>query len=80
MDKRLKTRGNTNIGNSITRFKYDNFEIGYQYQKLYWTGQNEHWELANYQLKKIKIALNLELQRRPNRAASTAHYLGYVIP
>ncbi|CAL2080675.1 conserved protein of unknown function [Tenacibaculum sp. 190524A02b] len=55
-------------------------EIGYRYQELYWAGQDEHWEFANYQLKKIEKALKLGLQRRPNRAKTAQHFLNFVIP
>jgi hypothetical protein len=55
-------------------------EIGYRYQELYWAGQDEHWEFANYQLKKIEKALKLGLQRRPNRAPTAEHFLNVVIP
>ncbi len=55
-------------------------EIGYRYQELYWGGQDENWEYATYQLKKIRKALILGLQRRPNRAESATHFLEYVIP
>lgn len=49
-------------------------EIGYRYQELYWAGQDEHWEFADYQLKKINKALKLGLQRRPKRAATAEHF------
>ncbi|WP_196888541.1 hypothetical protein [Aureivirga sp. CE67] len=55
-------------------------EIGYRYQELYWGGQDKNWDYANYQLKKIKKALKLGLQRRPNRAKSAEHFLNNVIP
>jgi len=30
-------------------------ETGYRYQELYWAGQDENWEYADYQLEKIAI-------------------------
>jgi hypothetical protein len=32
-------------------------ETGYRYQELYWAGQNENWEYADYQIEKIRIAI-----------------------
>ena len=55
-------------------------EIGYRYQELYWGGQDANWEYANYQLSKIKKALKLGLQRRPQRAGSATFFLEEVIP
>ncbi|WP_435261809.1 hypothetical protein [Tenacibaculum sp. nBUS_03] len=55
-------------------------EVGYRYQELYWAGEDENWEYANYQLQKINKAIKLGLQRRPKRAASAENFLDYVIP
>jgi hypothetical protein len=55
-------------------------ETGYRYQELYWAGQDENWEYADYQLEKIKIAIEHGLERRPNRAKSAEHFLTYALP
>lgn len=55
-------------------------ETGYRYQELYWAGQDENWEYANYQLEKIKTAIENGLQRRPKRAKSAEHFLTNVVP
>jgi hypothetical protein len=55
-------------------------ETGYRYQELYWAGQDENWEYADYQLEKIKIAIENGLERRPKRAKSAEHFLNYVLP
>lgn len=55
-------------------------ETGYRYQELYWAGQDENWEYADYQLEKIKIAIENGLERRPKRAKSAEHFLTYVLP
>ena len=55
-------------------------ETGYRYQELYWAGADENWEYAAYQLKKMKLAIDNGLKRRPKRAASAQHFLSYVIP
>jgi hypothetical protein len=55
-------------------------ETGYRYQELYWAGQDQNWEYADYQIKKIKIAIENGLDRRPKRAKSAEHFLTYVLP
>jgi len=45
-------------------------EIGYRYQELYWAGVDSNWEYAGYQVKKIDLALENALERRPKRRAS----------
>ena len=55
-------------------------ETGYRYQELYWAGQDENWEYADYQLEKIKIAIENGLQCRPKRANSAEHFMNYVLP
>lgn len=55
-------------------------ETGYRYQELYWAGQDENWEYADYQLEKIKIAIENGLERRPKRAKSAEHFLTSVLP
>lgn len=55
-------------------------ETGYRYQELYWAGQDKNWEYADYQLEKIKIAIENGLERRPKRAQSAEHFLNYVLP
>ena len=55
-------------------------ETGYRYQELYWGGQDQNWEYAEYQLEKIKLTIENGLQRRPKRAKSTEQFLTYVLP
>lgn len=55
-------------------------ETGYRYQELYWAGQDQNWEYANYQLEKIKLAIENGLIRRPKRAKSAEHFLTNIIP
>lgn len=55
-------------------------ETGYRYQELYWAGQDQNWEYADYQIEKIKIAIENGLERRPKRAKSAEHFLTYVLP
>ena len=46
-------------------------EVGYRYQELYWAGADENWAFADYQLKKIELALENALLRRPKRRPSS---------
>ena len=55
-------------------------ETGYRYQELYWAGQDQNWEYADYQLEKIEIAIKNGLERRPKRAKSAEHFLTTVLP
>lgn len=55
-------------------------ETGYRYQELYWGGQDENWEYADYQLEKIKTGIENGLERRPKRAKSAEHFLNNVLP
>lgn len=55
-------------------------ETGYRYQELYWAGEDQNWEYADYQLEKIKLAIENGLERRPKRAKSAEHFLTYVLP
>lgn len=73
--EKLKT-----IENQFRGFDKTMVEVGYRYQELYWAGQDENWEYANYQLQKINKSIKQGLQRRPKRANSAEYFLSYVIP
>lgn len=45
-------------------------EVGYRYNELYWAGEDQNWELAEYHLDKIGHTMKLGLDRRPKRRAS----------
>jgi hypothetical protein len=55
-------------------------ETGYRYQELYWAGQDQNWEYADYQLEKIKTAIENGIERRPKRANSAKVFLTYGLP
>lgn len=55
-------------------------EVGYRYQELYWSGQDQNWPYADYQLKKIEKGTRLGLERRPKRAKSVQHFLNNALP
>ena len=50
-------------------------ETGYRYQELYWAGQDENWDYAQYQIEKIRKTLKNEFERRPKRAKSAEVFL-----
>ncbi len=68
------------IENQFRGFDNAMVETAYRYQELYWAGQDENWEYAEYQLEKIKIAIENGLLRRPKRAASAEHFLKHDLP
>ncbi|OGS64450.1 hypothetical protein [Flavobacterium sp.] len=43
-------------------------ETGYRYQELYWAGQDQNWEYADYQIEKIKKEIltnqNIQITRK----------------
>lgn len=55
-------------------------EIAYRYQELYWAGQDENWEFADYQLEHIDEALEAGLVRRPEREKAAEHFITFSIP
>lgn len=66
--------------NQFRGFDMAMVETDYRYQELYWAGQDENWEYANYQLKKIEKAIKNGLERRPKRAKSAEFFLNITIP
>ncbi|MCC5917710.1 MAG: hypothetical protein JJU02_10350 [Cryomorphaceae bacterium] len=61
-------------------FDHAMVETGYRYQELYWAGQDENWEYADYQIEKIRVAIENGLERRPKRAKSAEHFLSFALP
>lgn len=68
------------IENQFRGFDMAMVETGYRYQELYWAGQDENWEYADYQLEKIQKAVENGLERRPKRAQSAQHFLTVTLP
>lgn len=68
------------IENQFRGFDMAMVETGYRYQELYWAGQDQNWEYADYQLEKIEVAIKNGLERRPKRAKSAEHFLTTVLP
>jgi hypothetical protein len=55
-------------------------ETGYRYTELHWAARDRNWGYADYQLKKIRTAVENGLQRRPKRAKSAETFLKIVLP
>ena len=70
----------TGIEKQFRGFDNAMVETDYRYQELYWAGHDENWEYAEYQLEKIKLAIENGLERRPKRAQSAEHFLTNVLP
>ncbi len=68
------------IESQLRGFDKTMVEVGYRYQELYWGGQDQNWEYAIYQLKKIEKSIRQGLVRRPKRAESAQYFLNEVIP
>jgi hypothetical protein len=76
-EKNTWIRGNsqerwTTVGRHLRGLDVAMVEIGYRYQELYWAGVDLNWEYANYQVKKIDLALENALERRSKRRASAS--------
>ncbi len=68
------------ITNHLRGFDMAMVETGYRYQELYWAGQDENWQYADYQLKKIRLTIENGLERRPKRAQSARPFLNTILP
>jgi hypothetical protein len=68
------------IAKHLRGFDMAMVETGYRYQQLYWAGEDQNWEYADYQLQKIRTAIENGLERRPKRAASAETFLTMVLP
>ena len=55
-------------------------EVGYRYQELYWAGQDQNWEYAEYQREHIEEALESGFVRRPEREASSQQFMSVALP
>ena len=55
-------------------------ETGYRYSELYWAGEDRNWDYAAYQLGKVRLTIELGIERRPKRAASAQGFLNGAVP
>lgn len=75
VDERFDT-----VARQLRGFDVAMVETGYRYTELYWAIQDGNWGYADYQVKKIRTAVEHGLERRPKRAASAETFLTLVIP
>jgi len=50
-------------------------ETGYRYSELYWAGRDANWEAVSYHARKLRLAIENGLERRPKRADSARPFL-----
>jgi hypothetical protein len=55
-------------------------ETGYRYAELQKAAGERNWGYADYQIKKIRTAVENGLERRPRRAKSAETFLTIVVP
>jgi hypothetical protein len=55
-------------------------EIGYRFGELHFAGQDRNWDYAKYQADKVRLALELALERRSKRAGSAEPFLKEDLP
>lgn len=55
-------------------------EVNYRFKELYWAGQDENWEYADYQLEHLEEAIEYGFVRRPKREESAEKFITYTIP
>ncbi len=68
------------VAKQLRGFDMAMVETGYRYTELYWAGTDRNWEYAEYQVEKIKQAIEYGLVRRPKRAESAEHFLTEALP
>jgi hypothetical protein len=54
--------------------------IGYRDTELYFAATDRNWDYADYQLGKIRLVLELAVERRPKRARSAGAFLEDDLP
>lgn len=55
-------------------------EVAYRYSELYWSGEDENWDFAAYQIEHIEEAMEAGFQRRPERKASAEFFMNAGLP
>lgn len=68
------------VAKQLRGFDMAMVETGYRYTELYWAVQDQNWGYADYQIKKIRTAVENGLERRPKRAKSAETFLTIVVP
>lgn len=50
-------------------------ETKYRYTELFWAARDGNWEAAEYHVRKLRLAIENGLERRPKRAVSAKPFL-----
>lgn len=79
LDGTIDDKFNT-VAKHLRGFDMAMVETGYRYNHLYWAGRDGNWGHADYQVKKIRTAVENGLERRPKRAQSAQTFLTTVLP
>ena len=70
----------TAIERQLGGFSATMWEVGYRYNVLYWAGEDRNWELAAYQIEKIRSAMENGFERRPAREPSAESFMESALP
>ena len=68
------------IARQLRGFDMAMVETGYRFQQLYWAGEDQNWSYADYQVQKIRTAIEGGIERRPRRAGSAKVFLDGTVP
>jgi hypothetical protein len=68
------------IAKHLRGFDMAMVETGYRYAELQKAAGERNWGYADYQIKKIRTAVENGLERRPRRAKSAETFLTIVVP
>ena len=68
------------VAKQLRGFDMAMVETGYRYNDRYWAAQDSNWGYAEYQVQKIRTAIENGLERRPKRAKSAETFLTIVLP
>lgn len=68
------SKGNEALARHLRGLDVAMVEIDYRYSELYWASEDGNWPYAAYQRDKLRLAMDLALERRPGRAASAESF------
>ena len=68
------------VAKQLRGFDMAMVETGYRYTEFHWAVRDRNWGHADYQIKKIRTAVENGLERRPKRAKSAETFLTIVVP
>ena len=69
-----------NLESQFGGFDQTMMETNYRYNELYWAGQDENWQYAEYHLDKILSSMERGFVRRPAREASAGQFVNQAAP